>query len=416
MALKIKSLSKNSTLYKYGLRKEDKILSINEKKVEDIIDLMYFRGECVVLEYERESSRNRIVIDEFDYSEVEFEDIKPIRCRLRCIFCFMDQMPKGLRPSLYLKDDDYRLSFLYGNYITLTNLSNEQLLRIKEYNLYPLYVSVHSTIPSIRSFMMGSEKAGDIVFQLKRLQRYCKMIHTQIVLCPGVNDGYSLTKTIMDLAEMYPFVQSVAVVPVGLTRYRKNLFPLRPVTKRIAVEILNTILSFGDLFKRELGTRFVFPADEFFVKAGVRLPEVDFYEDFYQMDDGIGMISYFIHNLLNSSIRKRALRVTVVTGEIFYEYLDRALRDAGFYDYQVLPVKNRFFGKNVNVTGLLTGGDIVREVREKALYEEVWIPDILFNDDGLTIDDMDVDDLGILTGKRIKVIPHLVEHFLDYLS
>lgn len=416
MPLKIEFVSKNSPLYKYGLRKGDRISSINGKGVEDIIDLMYFRGESVVLEYERKGLKRSVTIDEFNYSGAKFEDLRPITCRLRCIFCFMDQMPKGLRSSLYLKDDDYRLSFLYGNYITLTNLSDEQLIRIKEYNLYPLYVSVHSTIPSIRSFMMGSEKAGDIVFQLKRLQRYCRMVHTQIVLCPGINDGYSLTKTIMDLAEMYPFVQSVAVVPVGLTRYRKNLFPIRPVTRRIAGEVLDTILSFGELFKRELGTRFVFPADEFFVKAGMELPDVDFYEDFYQMDDGVGMISYFIHNLINSRVRKKQLKVTVVTGEMFHKYLDRALKDAGFYDYQVLPVKNRFFGKNVNVTGLLTGGDIIREVGEKALYKEVWIPDILLNEDGLTIDDMDVEDLSILSKRRIKVVPTLVEHFLDYLS
>ncbi|MGB9667535.1 MAG: DUF512 domain-containing protein [Thermosulfidibacteraceae bacterium] len=415
MGVKVVSISRNSIFYKAGLRKGDSIVAINGKEVVDVIDLMFYKGESVSLKVKRDKGTFELNFNDFDYGGVEFEELKAIPCRLRCLFCFMDQMPKGLRSSLYFKDDDYRLSFLYGNYITLTNLKERDLIRIKEYNLSPLFVSVHSTIPSIRSFMMGSERAGEIINDLKKLSKYCKFIHTQVVLCPGINDGYSLEKTILDLADMFPFVRSVAVVPVGVTKYRDGLFPIKPVGKGDAIEVLKTLLSYGERFLRDLGTRFVFPADELFIKAGLDLPPPDFYEDFCQMDDGVGMISYFLSRVRRYG-RKRKLRVTLVTGGMFSPYLDRALKMANFSDYQILPIKNRFFGRYVNVTGLIAGKDIIETVKRQALYKDIWIPDVIFNDDGLTIDDMNKLEIQTCLPRHVTVVPSDIDSFLDFVS
>lgn len=414
MPVRIEGIKSFCALYSAGLRKGDLIVSVNGVPVEDFIDAFYLisQSDLAFIEYERNGVRNVVRVDNADTRGVKFESIKPRACKLKCIFCFMDQMPLGLRKTLYFKDDDYRLSFLFGNYITLTNLTEKDLIRIKSYNLSPLYVSVHSTIGSVRAFMMGSERASHIMEDLKTLSKYCSYIHTQVVVCPGINDGYVLEKTVMDLLYLYPFVRSVAVVPVGLTKYRNNLFPLKPVDTKKAREILRIVLSVGEKAKREFGTRFVFPADELFIKAGFPFPKEDFYEGFPQLEDGVGSVTYFTSFI--KPIKKR-LRVSIVTGEAFYPFLLSSLIMAGIEDFEVVSVKNRFFGPYVDVAGLLTGRDVVKALRDTS-YDEVWLPSVMFNDDGLTIDGMDVEDLENLTRKRIRVVPHLAEEFWEMLQ
>jgi putative radical SAM enzyme (TIGR03279 family) len=331
--------------------------------------------------------------------EIEFED-KPIRrCRNNCIFCFIDQLPNGLRRSLYIKDEDYRQSFLHGNYITLTNLTKKDFKKIIEMRLSPLFVSVHTTDEKLRKMMLGREDLPDLMPQLKSLIEADICVHAQVVVCPGINDSAHLEKTISDLAELYPDLNSLAIVPVGLTNHRQNLPELKPVTPLKARELLTQIEKLQIQFMKKLGSRFVFPSDEIFILAGKAIPPPDYYEDFPQIEDGVGMLrQFFSVNKLQARKLKDKPRAAFVTGEMMANILPGILEDKFSrienLSWEVVPVENKLLGKSVTVSGLLGGQDVYDVIRErKDDFDIVILPPNCVNQDRIMLDDWFAQDI-----------------------
>lgn len=397
-----------------GLQKGDIIVSINNQDIHDVIDYRFLAAdEHIALLIRRVNGETKLFSihkDPDDSIGVECSSLRMKRCGNRCIFCFVDQMPKGCRKSLYVKDEDYRASFLYGNYITLSALSEADWERIFRLRLTPLYVSIHTTDPQLRSFMLGNKNAPDIMSSLNRLAAGGIRMHTQIVLCPGINDGRHLLKTIEDLSGLFPAVLSIAVVPVGLTAFRKRLFPLRTFTSREAHEILQDIISIGTRFKRKYGTRLVFPADEFYLKAGECIPPASFYEDFPQVENGVGMVADFLREVSHTRLPKTlpSVKTTVVTSASFGKILEKVLhrlRDNCGAAIRRVVVTNSFFGPSVTVAGLLTGQDILRTLKGKRLGNLVMIPsETLKEDENIFLDGMTLDFLTQqLSTKVVKV-------------
>jgi putative radical SAM enzyme (TIGR03279 family) len=381
--LEIAAVTPGSTAAGLGLGKGDRILTVNGKAVRDIIDYQFLIADPdVVIKVQPLKGKKHILSlskDPDDMLGLEFAPMQIKRCSNKCIFCFVDQMPPGCRNSLYVKDDDFRASFLYGNYITLGSLTESDWHRIFSERLSPLYISVHATDPSLRAFILGNNKAPDIMDSLKRLAKGGIRMHTQIVLCPEINDGEHLQKTLKDLSSLFPAVASVAVVPVGLTEFRKARFPLRVFTRREARNVVDVLTRFGDHFKKENGTRLVFASDEFYIKSGSPIPSTSFYEGFPQIENGVGMVSEFWHNTVRVRLPRKIeqLRVTIVTGVSFSKILQRALsrlKSIEGLTYRQVVARNSFFGASVTVAGLLTGSDIAKALAGKRLGDMVIIP------------------------------------------
>lgn len=386
-----------STAAGLGLEPGTALLSINGEEVNDVIDFRFHiadeRVSLVLRQADKRAKTLTFDKDPDDDLGLEFPSFRIQQCRNHCIFCFVDQMPAGCRKSLYVKDDDFRASFLYGNYITLGALSDADWDRIFNQRLSPLYVSVHATDPELRSSLLRNKKAPDILSSLQRLAAGGIKIHTQIVLCPRINDGVYLERTIADLAELFPAVLSIAVVPVGLTTHRQGRFPLRAFTPHEARRVVEYIELAGKSLKRKFGTRLVFASDEFYIKGNVKIPFASFYEDFPQIENGVGMVADFIQ----SATRVRyptdvSGTFSVVTGVSFSRTLTSMLK---CFQYQGKPmirqvtVKNRFFGPSVTVAGLLTGGDILHALHGKRLGDAVFIPsNALKEDEDVFLDNM----------------------------
>ncbi|HEY6010040.1 MAG TPA: DUF512 domain-containing protein, partial [Nitrospirota bacterium] len=321
--LAINSILPGSTADGLGLKPGDIIDSINRQDVRDVIDYQYLIADerVRIALHTKTGTRRTITLDKDpdDTLGLEFIPFSITRCRNRCIFCFVDQMPPGCRRSLYVKDDDYRASFLYGNYITLGALSEQDWARIFSQRLTPLYISVHATDPALRAFMLRNKKAPDIMASLRRLASGGIRMHTQIVLCPGINDGAHLEKTINDLAGLVPAVSSIAVVPVGFTAFRKGLFPLRTFTRREARAVIDEVTRMGTRFRKRFGTRLVFASDELYIKAGLPVPPLSFYEDLPQIENGVGMVADFLREVKRTRLPRRVtpIKATVVTGASF---------------------------------------------------------------------------------------------------
>jgi putative radical SAM enzyme (TIGR03279 family) len=389
-----------------GLKTGDAIVSVNNQDVDDVIDYRFLvADERLKLLVRRQGSGTRTVMvnkDPDDNLGIECSSFPVKRCRNRCIFCFVDQMPAGCRKSLSIKDDDFRASFLHGNYITLGALSGPDWERIFQQRLSPLYISVHTTDPELRSFMLGNKKAPDIMDNLKRLAANGIRMNTQIVLCPGINDGLRLMKTLHDLSKLSPAIASIAVVPVGLTAFRKGLFPLRTFTPREARVVLKSVTELGTRFKKQFGTRLVFPSDEFYIKAGRPLPAASFYEDFPQRENGVGMAAGFLREVSRTKLPKSfaPIKATVITGASFSKILGSVLERLrtieGAHVRQV-TVLNGFFGPSVTVAGLLTGRDILRALQGKRPGDLVLVPAEALSEDGDRF--LDTMSLGQLSSK-----------------
>lgn len=350
----------------------DVLLAVNDKPVKDIIDLSFaLADEYVELLVARQDGEQELIAIEKDYDEdlgLEFESavfdrVRP--CANKCLFCFVDQMPAGLRESLYVKDDDYRLSFLYGNFITLTNLTKADLNRIRSLHLSPLYVSVHATDGEVRARLLGSKRAAAIMDQLRELADMGTELHTQVVLCPGYNDGEVLGRTIKDLYELRPHVRSLAVVPVGLTRHRPaGGKPLRTFTPDEARSIIAQVSEWQKHSRRETGEGFIYLADEFYLGAGEAIPSYDEYDDFPQLENGVGLVRTFLADWEAarpvSSGYQEPFHLDVVCGRSAATVLAPLLAGIAIPNLRprLVPVTNEFFGASVTVTGLLTGGDI----------------------------------------------------------
>ncbi len=363
-----------------GLIAGDAILRINGEKLVDLIDLSFaLSEERVELEVKKHSGevvrlRIRKKMDEalgFEFESAVFDRVRT--CANKCIFCFVDQMPIGLRDTLYVKDDDYRLSFLYGNFVTLTNLTEADFQRIRRLHLSPLYISVHTTDGPLRERLLGIPRAAKIMEQLQRFADTGIEMHTQVVLCPEHNDGEYLTRTIRELAALRPEILSLAIVPVGLTRFRTTCPPLRTLTPSEAAAIVDEVDGWQKQFRAETENSFVYLSDEFYLKAGRPLPADDIYDDYPQLENGIGLVRSFISDwesaggcsklVVNTKTKEDT--VLVIAGTAFAPILAEMLRSISSA-VQVDAVVNRFFGSAVNVSGLLTGNDIAAHVRSLA--------------------------------------------------
>ena len=368
----VESVKENSIADEIGLSQGDVILKINERPVGDIIDYIIETSDNYVELMVKKNNGETIIFEiEKNYNEdlgIFFDPptITPIKtCQNNCKFCFINQMPPGLRDTLYIKDDDYRLSFLKGNYITGTNLTSDDIERIIKYNLSPLYISVHQTDED-RDILMGRKKSFSIMTLLEKLKEGDIYFHTQIVLVPGYNDGKILENTLKDLHQLKPNIKSVAIVPVGLTKYRDQLAKLDTVNKSIAKETIEIAKRFRDNFEDNI----VFISDEIYIKANEEIPKAKYYQDYSQLENGIGMLRLFIDEFRNALVAyekeiKQAnfqSKCIVITGELTYAYITHLLKMVSdlnnTFDFEVISIKNEFFGDSVNVAGLLVGQDI----------------------------------------------------------
>lgn len=396
------------------------LLSVNGNPIADVLDYRFYICEERLAVECMDGGKHRtfrLRKGEYDDPGMEFDTYlmdKQHRCRNQCIFCFIDQMPAGMRESLYFKDDDSRLSFFFGNYITLTNLNDEDIDRIIKLHISPINVSVHTTNPELRCKMMKNRFAGDSLRFLRRLADAGISINCQLVLCPGINDGEELRRSLTELAELSPAVQSIAAVPVGLTRFREGLYPLRPYGKEEAEAVLSIMEELGDRFLEQLGSRLCYPADEFYIKAGRELPDPDFYEDFSQLENGVGMIALFRQELeeaLEEAVLPSCpLKATIATGvdaaPILKNAVDLLQKKWHNLECQVVAVPNRFFGETITVAGLLTAQDFAAALKDLPLGQALLIPDVCLRKEGdRFLDDTTPAQLEQILGVPLYISP-----------
>lgn len=408
MAVKIFDVTTGSHADKAGIKKGETLLSINSNEIVDVLDYRFYQvNRKLTLEVADEDKNVRTIeMTKGEYEEIglEFETYlmdKQHSCRNKCIFCFIDQLPKGMRESLYFKDDDSRLSFLFGNYITLTNITEHEIDRIIKMHISPINVSVHTTNPELRCKMMNNRFAGDTLKYLKRFADAGITLNCQIVSCPGINDGDELVRTLTDLEALG--VNMTAIVPVGLTRYRENLYPLVPYNKETAGQTIDIIEKMGDECVKKHGRRIFFPGDEFYLLAEREIPSPEFYEDFSALEDGIGMIAYLTDDVgwkLEELDADESLchKVTIACGEGVFPYMKRIMSmiNEKFPNITIntRAIKNNFFGGGVNVSGLVTGGDLIDQLRGDDLGGRLIIPSSMLRfENDLFLDDVSTDDV-----------------------
>jgi putative radical SAM enzyme (TIGR03279 family) len=409
--LVLKSTADDSSLVENGIRPGAKLLTVNDHDICDMLDYRFFSADEQLLLLFETTDRQRVELelglDDLLDLKLQFEPDKPLQCNNKCVFCFVHQLPKGLRRSLYFKDEDYRLSFQHGNYITLTNLTESDFARIAEQKLSPLYISVHSTDDTLRRKMLGNDKIPPLLPQMNRLIDSGIELHTQIVLCPGWNDGEHLHKTIDDLAAMYPGVQSVAVVPVGLTMHRTKLPILEEITPQLASIAVQELLRIGDNLKSHLGIRFVYPSDEFFILADREMPPELFYDGFPQVENGVGMVRQLLDSDPAHETRLDSpISLTIATGSLVAGILRNVLGEkwqcVENLGYTVVPVDNNLLGKTVTVSSLLGGRDIIDALSQSdAVGDIVVVPPDCLNDDGLFLDDLVLSDVSQKLGRPV---------------
>lgn len=408
MAVKIFDVTTGSHADKAGIKKGETLLSINSNEIVDVLDYRFYQvNRKLTLEVADEDKNVRTIeMTKGEYEEIglEFETYlmdKQHSCRNKCIFCFIDQLPKGMRESLYFKDDDSRLSFLFGNYITLTNITEHEIDRIIKMHISPINVSVHTTNPELRCKMMNNRFAGDTLKYLKRFADAGITLNCQIVSCPGINDGDELVRTLTDLENLG--VNMTAIVPVGLTRYRENLYPLVPYNKETAGQTIDIIEKMGDECVKKHGRRIFFPGDEFYLLAEREIPSPEFYEDFSALEDGIGMIAYLTDDVgwkLEELDADESLchKVTIACGEGVFPYMKRIMSmiNEKFPNITIntRAIKNNFFGGGVNVSGLVTAGDLIDQLRGDDLGDRLIITSSMLRfENDLFLDDVSTDDV-----------------------
>lgn len=412
--LVVERVEKGSPAEAAGVRTGDIIKSINGHPVQDSIDYMFYRDEPeleIVVGRGRASKSLLIESEEGEDTGIVPGDFRVRSCGNNCVFCFVSQQPKGLRRPLYLKDDDYRMSFLYGNYITLTNLSAADKERIVRQHISPIYVSVHATSRELRNRMLGNPKAQDVMKELAFFKKNRIRFHTQIVLCPGYNDGKELERTIADLYSMHPYLLSIAVVPVGLTAHRRT--KLEPVDKATAGATLDIIDTFRRRFMRKHGDAIVHAADELYIKAGRPFPQFKEYGELQQLENGVGMVPLFLDQARRLRVQPASPqgagpKCITFTGTSFHPYLEKfaqRLRKKG-YNIDVMMVENRFFGSSVTVAGLLTGRDVMFALADVASqYDRLIIPDVVLREsDDLFLDDVSVSEMAKALGIETLVV------------
>ncbi len=391
--VEITAVIPHSRAEKAGILSGDILMSINGHAITDVLDYRFYLADRhVTLELRRGEADFDVSIDKGEYDDIGLEFATPLmdkkmRCANKCIFCFIDQLPKGLRETLYFKDDDSRLSFLHGNYITLTNLSESDVDRIINMRITPINISVHTTNPTLRVEMMKNKNAGKVLSYLDRFKAGGTHMRGQIVLCKNVNDKEELSRTMRDLALLYPNMDSVSVVPAGLTKFRDGLYPLESFTKEECRSVIAQVTEFGDRCLEKYGTRLFYPADELYIKGGLQIPDAEFYEDFTQIENGVGMIasmkedfdielSYLTDYIDALGDNKRS--VSVATGEASYEFIcslaEKLCSLCKNIKINVYKIKNNFFGEEITVSGLLTGKDLYEQLSGENLGDTLILP------------------------------------------
>ncbi len=396
-----------------GILSGDVLISINGHEIRDVLDYRFYLTErdlALLIHRGPELLTFSIRKQEYDDIGLDFETPlmdKKHSCENKCVFCFIDQLPKGMRKTLYFKDDDSRLSFLHGNYITLTNLHERDVQRIIDMHISPVNVSVHTTNPELRVKMMKNKRAGEVLSYLRMLADAGITLCCQIVLCKGLNDGEELNRTMRDLSALVPAMESTSVVPAGLTKFRDGLYPLESFTAEECAAVVKQIEAFGNECKKSLGSRLFFPSDEFYLKAGLPLPEDDFYEGYPQIENGVGMLTDMRTGVeweLEDADRYREnfqapRRVSIATGYAAYDHIrtlaDRLMKDFSGLQIYVYPIENRFFGKEITVAGLLTGKDMSEQLKGKELGECLLFPASALRAEGdVFLDDVTPEELS----------------------
>lgn len=426
---RIKEIEPGSIAEELGIEPGDKLLAINDTEIEDVFDYhFYVNDEELVLLIEKPDGEQWELEIEKDYEEdlgIVFEQglMDEYRsCRNKCMFCFIDQMPEGMRETLYFKDDDSRLSFLQGNYVTLTNMSDHDIERIIRYHLEPINISFQTTNPELRCRMLHNRFAGEALKKVDRLYEGGIEMNGQIVLCKGVNDGEELERSIRDMSRYIPLLRSVSVVPVGLTKYREGLYPLEPFTKEDAGEVLRIVHRWQKELYEKYGLHFIHAGDEWYILAGEELPEAERYDGYLQLENGVGMLRLLLDEFEESFVRlkgdERKRKVSVATGLLAYPYIRRmAERLEGKYRetrISVYPVKNDFFGELITVSGLITGRDLISQLKGKCLGERLLLPCSMFRSgETVFLDDITLEEVTEALQVETDIVKSSGQDFID---
>ena len=414
----ISSVDPGSLAEKAGVRPGEAVIKVNRHEINDVLDFKYHsEGKKVVLLLQGENGKTRRVrIKNPDFMPLglNFEEYlmdKARRCANNCVFCFIDQLPKNLRETLYFKDDDARLSFLQGNYVTLTNLSEREVQRIIDLKISPMNISVHTTNAELRVKMLRNKNAGECLNIMRRFADAGIKMNCQIVCCPGLNDGDELIRTMMTLTVLYPHVDSVSIVPVGITKHRDGLYPLSPVNKKKAKEIIDIVDNYGDEFAKNVGRRIFYCSDELYLRAGRPIPDTEYYDDYPQYENGVGLmrsLSDEFESALKILDEDPVSYFSVATGEAAAPFIEGLIEKMGEKCLnahgKVYPIKNNFLGDTVDVAGLVSGGDIIAQLKGKELGRKLLIPAVMLRHGGdVFLDDVSLEQLSEELG--VPVIP-----------
>ncbi len=413
----------NSRGARAGICARDILISINDREINDVLDYRFhLANKHVTLLLDRNGEKIKVEISKKEYDDIGLDFETPLMdkkhsCENKCIFCFIDQLPKGMRKTLYFKDDDSRLSFLHGNYVTLTNLHDKDIDRIIEMHISPVNVSVHTTNPELRVKMMKNKRSGEVLSYLNKLADAGISLCCQIVLCKGVNDGEELLRSMRDLETLFPALESVSIVPAGLTKFRDGLYQLESFTSDECREVIRAVTEFGDECKKKYASRLFFASDEFYLKANVPLPDDDFYEGYTQIENGVGMLTDmktgFEYEMDDADTLyesfKAPRRVSIATGYAAYEHIRSLCNELcekfDGLEANVYAIRNDFFGHEITVSGLLTGKDIIAQLEGKELGDELLIPSACLRAEGdVLLDDMSPEDISNALG-GVKVSP-----------
>lgn len=419
--VRIVGVEKNSYADKVGILAGDMLVSVSNNPIKDVLDYRFYMiDKKITVEVLRDGEELSFTIkkkDEYDDIGLEFETYlmdKKHSCKNKCIFCFIDQNPEGMRDSVYFKDDDSRLSFFFGNYVTLTNLTDEDVDRIIKMRISPVNISVHTTNPTLRVSMMKNPNSGTSLRYLEKFKSGGIMMNCQIVLCKGINDGKELEKSLSDLSALYPYVESIAVVPAGLTAHRNGLCELQPFDKNDSLSVIDIIDRQGQYNLKKHGKRLVYASDEWYLKSELEIPHFEYYEEYPQLENGVGMIRSMEDEvdsellfLSEDEFQMDCDRtVSIVTGEAAYDFIKRCAEKVceSFprLKCNVYCAKNKFFGGSVTVAGLLTGSDMLTALDGKELGEELFIPECtLRHEKDLFLDNMSIEDFAERLGVTV---------------
>ncbi len=430
----IEYVTKGSIAEKHGIKSGDYLISINGQEIKDVLDYrFYLTNKRLTLKIHREAELFDVKIKKGEYDDIGLEfktylmDEKK-SCRNKCIFCFIDQLPCGMRDTLYFKDDDSRLSFLMGNYITMTNMSDEDIDRIIKMKMSPVNISVHTTNPELRVKMMNNRFAGNILERIDKLAKNGIQMNCQLVICKGVNDGEELLRSMRELSKFYPQVQSVSVVPAGITKHRCGLYPLEPFNEGECRELVRAVEAFGETCLEKHGSRIFFPGDELYIKGGLELPSEDFYEGYPQIENGVGMISsmkeefFCEYEYVHEYDLEKPRDISIATGKAAYSFIsslaEKLCEKAKNTRITVHLIENEFFGENITVAGLMCGADLIKQLSGKHLGKKLFLPTVCVRKErDLTLDGVSIDELEKALGVKIELHePDGVEFISSILS